>query len=220
MNDVRTLAGCAGNGPSYIADGHHRYATAQRYLREVGPEGAGTYGYFCPNDRGLLVLPYHRILLAAPGPGEVMTRLHGRYRLNAVNDAEQAAREVADSTLPFAFAICWPDGKAIVCESAPGVLDELPKDAPPCLRDLDTYVLHNVGFKHLGLADPRVEFVHSLADAKAELLAHRDAAAILMRATPLRHIAAVADGSESMPPKSTFFHPKIPSGLLIHPLEP
>ena len=93
------------------------------------------------------------------------------------------------------------------------------RNPPPCLKDLDTYFLHQVGFKHLGLSDPKVEFVHSLADARAELAAHPDAVAVLMRATPLRHIAAVANASESMPPKSTFFHPKIPSGLLIHPLE-
>lgn len=217
--DIAALAQSAGSGPSYIADGHHRYATAQRYLRDVGPEGATTYGYFCPNDAGLLVLPYHRILEGAPTAVEVMTRLDGKYLLNAVTDAETAAREVANSTLPFAFAIAWPDGKAIVCEAAPGVLDEFPKEAPQCLKDLDTYFLHHVAFKHLGLEDPKVEFVHSLADAKTELAAHPGAAAILMRGTPLRQIAAVADALESMPPKSTFFHPKIPSGLLIHPLE-
>lgn len=217
--DVQALAESAGRGPSYIADGHHRYATAQRYLKEVGPEGATTYGYFCPNDEGLLVLPYHRILFNAPTALDVMTRLESRYLLNVASSAEQAAHAVANSTLPFAFALCWPDGKAIVCESAPGVEDELPKDAPPCLKDLDTYFLHQVGFKHLGMNDPRVEFVHSLADAQTELSTHPDAVAILMRATPLRHIAAVADATESMPPKSTFFHPKIPSGLLIHPLE-
>ncbi|MBK5254462.1 MAG: DUF1015 domain-containing protein [Vicinamibacteria bacterium] len=216
---VEALAASAGGGPSYIADGHHRYATAQRYVKEVGPEGASTYGYFCPNDSGLLVLPYHRILFGAPSPSEVMTRLRGRYLLESVNSPERAAREVANSTLPFAFAICWPDGKAVVCESAPGVEDELPKEAAKCLKDLDTYFLHQVGFKHLGIEDPRVEFVHSLADAKRELQTHEDAVAILMRATPLRHIEAVADASESMPPKSTFFHPKIPSGILIHPLE-
>jgi uncharacterized protein (DUF1015 family) len=217
--DVGALAESAGGVPSYIADGHHRYATAQRYLREIGPEGAVTYGYFCPSDAGLLVLPYHRILFDAPSPVEVMSRLEGKYLLNVVKGPEEAAREVANSTLPFAFAICWPDGKAIVCESAPGVEDELPAGAPSCLKDLDTYFLHQVGFRHLGLRDARVEFVHSLAEARAELAAHQGAAAVLMRATPLRHIAAVADASESMPPKSTFFHPKIPSGLLIHPLE-
>jgi uncharacterized protein (DUF1015 family) len=217
--NIDELAKAAGGPASYIADGHHRYATAQRYLREVGPEGGVTYGYFCPNDDGLLILPYHRILFGAPKPAEVMTRLQGRYLLSAVDGAERAAREVANSTLPFAFALLWPDGKAIVCESAPGVEDELPKEAPQCLKDLDTYFLHQAGFRHLGLTDPKVEFVHSLADARKELASHSDAAAILMRATPLRHIAAVADASESMPPKSTFFHPKIPSGLLIHPLE-
>jgi uncharacterized protein (DUF1015 family) len=217
--NIEELAKSAGSGPSYIADGHHRYATAQRYLREVGPEGAVTYGYFCPNDEGLVVLPYHRILFGAPGAAEVMTRLEGKYLLSAAGSAEQAAREVANSTLPFAFALLWPDGKAMVCESAPGVEDELPKEAPQCLKDLDTYFLHQVGFRHLGMTEPKVEFVHSLADAKTELKAHQDAVAVLMRATPLRHIAAVADASESMPPKSTFFHPKIPSGILIHPLE-
>ena len=217
--NIEELAKSAGGGPSYIADGHHRYATAQRYLKEVGPEGAVTYGYFCPNDEGLVVLPYHRILFDAPTPAQVMTRLEGKYLLSAVDTAEKAAREVANSTLPFAFALLWPDGQAIVCESAPGVEDELPKEAPQCLKDLDTYFLHHAGFKHLGLVDPKVEFVHSLADARSELAAHPGAVAVLMRATPLRHIAAVADASESMPPKSTFFHPKIPSGILVHPLE-
>ena len=70
--DIATLAALAGSGPSYIADGHHRYATAQRYLNEVGPEGAVTYGYFCPNDERLVVLPYHRILFGAPGPDDVL----------------------------------------------------------------------------------------------------------------------------------------------------
>jgi uncharacterized protein (DUF1015 family) len=218
--NVRELAGIAGSGPSYIADGHHRYATAQRYLREVGPEGWSTYGYFCPSDENLLVLPYHRILFGAPSPSEVMDRLRGKYLLTAIDGAEKAAREVQASTLPFAFAICWPDGKGIVCESAPGVEDDLPQAAPKCLKDLDTYFLHQAGFKHLGLNDPKVDFAHSLADAKAVLADYPGAASILMRKTPLRQIAAVADASESMPPKSTFFHPKIPSGLLIHPLEP
>lgn len=216
---IAALAAAAGGPPSYIADGHHRYATAQRYLREVGPEGGTTYGYFCPNDAGLLVLPYHRIVFDAPDLGSVKARLEGRYLVNEVEGAERAAREAANSTLPFAFSVLWPDGRALVCESAPGVEDELPVEAPQCLKDLDTYFLHQAGFRHMGLVDPKVEFVHSLADARTELAAHRDAVAILMRGTPLRQIAAVADASESMPPKSTFFHPKIPSGLLVHPLE-
>lgn len=217
--DVEALARAAGRGPSYIADGHHRYATAQRYLHEVGPEGAATYGYFCPNDAGLLVLPYHRILFEAPSPAEIQARLEGRYLLKVAETLEAAARDVAHSTARFAFAICWPDGQAMVCESAQGLEDEFPEETPQCLKDLDYYFLHQLSFGHMGMADPRVEFAHSLAEARAELATHSNAVAILTRATPLRHIAAVADASESMPPKSTFFHPKIPSGILIHPLE-
>lgn len=217
--DIQALTQVTGAGPSYIADGHHRYATAQRYLKEVGPEGGATYGYFCPNDSGLLVLPYHRIVFGGPTPEETKALLRGKYLLEAVNSPEQAAREVAKSTLPFAFAICWPDGQAIVCESLPGAEDEFSAEAPKSLKALDTYFLHQVALKHLNLDDPRIEYVHSVAEAKAELQVHDDAIAILMRATPLRQISAVADASESMPAKSTFFHPKIPSGILIHPLE-
>src|SRR6185503_13627561 len=56
---------------AYIADGHHRYATALRYRDAKGPEGAWTLGYFTPMDApGLLVLPYHRILAGGPSRDE------------------------------------------------------------------------------------------------------------------------------------------------------
>ena len=68
-------------------------------------------------------------------------------------------------------------------------------------------------------ADEAVNYVHSLKEAEEALAKATCKLAVLMRGTPVRQIVAVADAKESMPAKSTFFHPKIPSGLLIHPLE-
>ena len=61
--------------------------------------------------------------------------------------------------------------------------------------------------------------MHSLARGRARRWpTGRCRLAVLMRGTPVRQIVDVAEAGESMPAKSTFFHPKLPSGLVIHPL--
>lgn len=204
---------------AYIADGHHRYATALRYRDEVGPDGAWTCGYFTPlGARGLLVLPYHRILSAGPTLAEAKARLEGRFMLSAAADAVAAAAAAAGSTMPHAFALAEPGGGAVVAEALPGTEDLLPADAPACLRSLDSYFLHKAALPLLGVPEDGVSYVHSLREA-AEAVAHgRCRLAVLMRPTPVRQVVDVAEARESMPAKSTFFHPKLPSGLVIHPL--
>jgi uncharacterized protein (DUF1015 family) len=205
---------------SYIADGHHRYATALRYRDAVAAEGAWTFGYFTPLDSpGLLVLPYHRLLGAGPTLGEARKKLGGAFLLNDAPDAATAAREAAQSTMPYAFALAEPGGGALVAEALPEAEDLLPAETPPSLRALDTYFLHQAVLPRLfGLDDSAVRYVHSQAEAEHALAQGLCRLALLLRATPVRQIVAVAEAGESMPAKSTFFHPKLPSGLVIHPL--
>lgn len=205
---------------SYIADGHHRYATALRYRDEVGAQGAWTFGYFTPLDSpGLLVLPYHRLLSAGPRLHEARRKLAGAFLLNDVPDAASAARDAAQSTMPYAFALAEPGGGALVAEALPEAEDLLPADAPPSLRALDTYFLHQAVLPKLfGLDDSSVRYVHSQSEAERALAGRACRLALLLRATPVRQIVDVAEAGESMPAKSTFFHPKLPSGLVIHPL--
>ena len=205
---------------AYIADGHHRYATALRYRDAHGPDGAWTLGYFTPMGApGLLVLPYHRILAAGPTLDEARSKLSRHFDLAAAADVAAAAHAVAASTRPYAFALAQPGGGALVAESKSGVDGLLPNDTPASLRALDTYFLHRAVLGPLlGVADPAVSYVHSLAEAE-EAVAHGACRlAVLLRGTPVQQIVDVAEASESMPAKSTFFHPKLPSGLVIHPL--
>jgi uncharacterized protein (DUF1015 family) len=206
---------------AYIADGHHRHATALRYRDEVGPEGAWTFGYFTPMEApGLLVQPYHRLLSAGLSLGDARRRLEqGPFRVTAVADARTAARLAAESTASYAFGLAAPGGGALVAEALPAASDLLDKADPPSLRALDTYFFHGAvlsGF--LSVGDDAVSYVHSLAEAEEALAARACHLAALMRGTPVRQIVDVAEAGESMPAKSTFFHPKLPSGLVIHPL--
>jgi len=205
---------------AYIADGHHRYATALRYRDANGPEGAWTLGYFTPMDApGLLVLPYHRILAGGPSRDEARRALGGTFLLNDVKDAAAAARDAGQSTMPYAFALAWPEGGALVAEALPEVEDLFPPDTPPSLRALDTQFVHAVVLpKLLGIGDEDVSYVHSFAEAQQALSDQACRLALLMRGTPVRQIVDVAEARQSMPAKATFFHPKLPSGLVIHPL--
>jgi uncharacterized protein (DUF1015 family) len=206
--------------PAYIADGHHRYTTALRYRDAHGPDGAWTLGYFTPAGApGLLVLPYHRILSQGPSLEEARERLGARFRLTPVADAVQAAAAVAASRASHAFALAEPGRGALVAEAQPGAESLLPAESPGSLRALDTHFLHHAVLGPLlGVPESAVSYVHSLAEAEEALAQRTCRLAVLLRGTPVAQILAVADARESMPAKSTFFHPKLPSGLVIHPL--
>jgi len=209
-----------GGVKSYIADGHHRHATALRYRDATGPDGAWTLGYFTPIEApGLRVEPYHRILSEGPSLEEAGRRLGGSFRQTPLEDAGAAAAAVAASTAPHAFGLAERGRGAVVVEAKPGAQSLLAAEAPACLRALDTYFLHHAVLAPLlRVPDTAVSYVHSLAEAEKALADGACRLAVLMRATPVRQIVDVAEAGESMPAKSTFFHPKLPSGLVIHPL--
>jgi len=205
---------------AYIADGHHRHATALRYRDEFGPDGAWTMGYFTPLEGpGLVVLPYHRILARGPSLAEARRALEGRFRLTDAASTKGAARAALRSTAPYAFGLAEPGGGALLAEALPAAAALLPADAAPSLRALDTYFLHHVVLSALlKVPDDAVDYVHSEAEAEDAVARGACRLAVLMRPTPVGQIVDVAEAGTSMPAKSTFFHPKLPSGLVIHPL--
>lgn len=205
---------------AYIADGHHRYATALRHRDATSPDGAWTLGYFTSiQDPGLIVLPYHRILSKGPTIAEAKERLAGRFLVNDAKSPADAAHQADQSTMPYAFGLAEPGGKAIVVEALPETEELLPADTPRSLRALDTYFLHKVVLGPiLGIPDDAVDYVHSLAEAEESVAGGHCRLAVLLRPVPVRQIVDVSEEKQSMPAKSTFFYPKLPSGLVIHPL--
>jgi uncharacterized protein (DUF1015 family) len=209
-----------GSTPAYIADGHHRHATALRWRDAHGPDGAWTLGCFTPlDDPGLRVLPYHRILAEGPTLEEAGRRLEDHFSLTPAPDPSTAAEAAGRSRARWAFALAEPGRGALVAEAKDTAGALLPADAPACLRALDPYLLHHgVLGPLLGISDSAVSYVHSLGEAVDAVDRGGCRLAALLRGTPVQQIVDVADAGESMPAKSTFFHPKLPSGLVIHPL--
>ncbi|HTQ41123.1 MAG TPA: hypothetical protein VMI75_00105, partial [Polyangiaceae bacterium] len=98
---------------------------------------------------------------------------------------------------------------------------------PAVLRTTDVAVLHAGLLEHvLGIspaaqaAKTNLWYPQNAASALAELRAGKGDVLFLMNATPVAQVRSVAEAGEVMPQKSTFFHPKVPTGLAIHTLDP
>jgi uncharacterized protein (DUF1015 family) len=213
-----------------IADGHHRYETARVYADEVGGEGPHRYVLMCLvalEDPGLTVLPTHRLVrgLDSAKQEALATALRRDFELEEIQPdalpppASGGPLQLGyiDSHFQRAFRLTLRD-QAIADAALQGHSD--------AYRHLDTAVLEALVLKDaLGLDDEAIDHLDGLGYARNddEALALVGSgeydAAFFMRGTPIEQVRAIAASGENMPPKSTFFHPKVPTGLLFNPLD-
>jgi uncharacterized protein (DUF1015 family) len=227
---VAAVCQVASESELLIADGHHRYETARVHSEETdAPAGAGfTLAYLVAlEDPGLVVFPTHRLVDGLTDED-----------WTALDEAVAKHFDVVDLDAPFEPSGQGGDRVQItLLDSRDGSAKLLtlrdPADAAARLadrsqayRELDTAVLEAFLLRDaLGLTEDRIDHLDGFGYARDLVTAvesvangERDAA-FLMGPTPVQRIRAVADASEYMPPKSTYFFPKIPTGILLSPLE-
>ena len=229
-----------------IADGHHRYAAALAYrdeLDRVKPglpaDGGHRSTLMClvaKGDPALVIYPTHRLLRTLGGgtPDELVRRLDPYFVIQVIEEdvRRPTGRAWAISKLSehmgksSAFLLVTAaDRKVRLLTLKDGAdLSGLPLPAQETLRALDASVLHGVILEGvLGLpagARDTLDFVRDAGDAVTRTLGGEYAAAFLLNPTPMWQVQAVADAGLTMPQKSTWFHPKIPSGLVLRPVDP
>ncbi|MBA3421627.1 MAG: DUF1015 domain-containing protein [Thermoleophilaceae bacterium] len=228
---IEAVGRALGDRELLIADGHHRYETARLYTRELGSEGEHSYVlmFLCAlSDPGLEVFPTHRLLTGLGDP-EVQERLGAALKRDF--EVEPVDRsEIAPPADPSRVAFGYMDSHfrrpyRLTLKNPSTAADALP-DHSDAYRALDTAVLEALilrgalGLSEADIADQRgVSYAKSTAEALEAVESGRVDAAFFMRATPVEQVQAVAAAGESMPPKSTFFYPKVPTGLVFNPLE-
>ena len=210
--------------PLYIADGHHRYETASAYALENPAADRVLALIVSAQDPGLAVLPTHRVIF---GPGREVERLLPRWRDWFDVQPVAAGRD------PLAvLAALGRDGTACLVADRSRILallfqagalpDRLPSLAhSAAVRDLDVARIESLVVKEVlaaGTSTPVVRFVPDGNEA-LDMVQHGGAAvAVLLNPTKVEQVFAVADAGDVMPPKSTYFIPKVPSGLVLRPL--
>jgi uncharacterized protein (DUF1015 family) len=213
-----------------IADGHHRYETARLYAEEVGGEGEHRYVLMllCAlSDPGLAVLPTHRLLsgLGEPEQRAIRDVLLRDFDIEEV-DAAELAPDGACGRVQFGYMDAFHRTPYLVTLKDQAIADRALGGKPEPYRRLDTAVLEALVLRGaLGMTEDDISHLRGLAysksldDARAAVEAGRYDAGFFLRATPIEQVRAVAAAGESMPPKSTYFYPKVPTGLVFNLLE-
>jgi uncharacterized protein (DUF1015 family) len=212
----------------YVADGHHRFETAAAYAEERraagDAEGADSQHVLvyasAVDDPALLVLPIHRIVLPRAGPpssrDEILGRLDPAWEMEPVDDplAELSRLEKRH-----------PSQHACVAVTARGtaILHRPRREGASPRATLDVAVLQEeviapCGIGEAELREGAVEYTRDPAEAVAAVREGRAPLALLLAPCTPREVVAVADAGETMPQKSTYFYPKVPTGLVLSPL--
>ncbi|MDQ6834905.1 MAG: DUF1015 domain-containing protein [Actinomycetota bacterium] len=213
-----------------IADGHHRYETARVYAEEIGGEGPHRYALMCLvalQDPGLTVFPTHRLVrgLSPEQQEELASALRRDFQITELSDAQQLAPAPGDD-VRMGYIDSHFRRPFMLTLKDPSIADAALADHAAPYRQLDTAVLEALILKGaLGMSDEDIDELHGLGyardfDQATGLI--EDAsydAAFFMAPTPVTRVQEVAAAGESMPPKSTYFVPKVGTGLVFNPLD-
>lgn len=227
-----------------IADGHHRYETAVRYAEEVSAlhpdaparaEHRWTMALLANgDDPNLVVFPTHRHVHSLPS-FEWNAMIEGAKQIFDVRHLADGApassiiKELEGAKTP-SFAAASPGGQVAILALKPSVdLASHPTlgARPAVLRKTDVAILHHGVLEHLLGITPQAQaaktniwYPQDAVAALAELRGGKGQVLFLMNATPVAQVREVAEAGEVMPQKSTFFYPKVLTGLAIHTLDP
>lgn len=237
---ISALSAAVGPKPVFIADGHHRYETACDYrdqLAEGGflrPDHPANYVLtmlVAMQDPGLTVLPTHRLFPGLPAltSEELVRRLESCFACQFAGSGPEAARNVwediatSGSQDVIGFFTSKDSRWTIARLTAEGRqrMDQVAPDHQDPWRQLGVSVLHRLVLATLLEWDetPQADYVHDVDQVAARLKTGQYPLAALVMPATVKDIQQVSMCGERLPPKSTYFFPKLLSGLVLNPLE-
>ncbi len=242
VTDVKVIgevAAVMANKPTFIADGHHRYETACNYRDEIARSGPLDASHpvnyvlmMCVsmNDPGMIVLPTHRLFRGLPrlNAEQLVSRLGECFDVQiaepGLKGAETIWQGIESSGDQGTVGLFTPsDQRWLVAKLTDAGRNRMADIAPEhseVWQALGVSILHRLIVETLLDAKelPKPEYVHLVRELVEGIEADDDfsMAALVMPAT-LDHIRAISSHGERMPAKSTYFYPKLLSGLVINP---
>lgn len=225
--------------PVFIADGHHRYGTALLYRAERARSGAGLSNDDPANfvlcvfagmeDPGLLILPTHRVLcdlptIAASGLGDALEQ---HFEVTHAPDVREgpALAEMLPRFGPLAMgAFVAGEGRSFVfAPRDPDLLARYEPNRKPAWRKYGLSILHRyvidevVRPKFAGGREITIHYIKDAAGAAADARTHHGVS-FIVQPTTMTELRDMCTAGELMPQKSTFFFPKLATGMVINPL--
>jgi uncharacterized protein (DUF1015 family) len=208
-----------------IADGHHRYETA-RVHHEEGGAGHVLMCLVALQDPGLTVFPTHRLLTEIGDREGLRATLERDFEIAPTEELEPQGDGGGRGRVQMGYLDAHHQRPLMLTLKDPEIAAEALPDKPEPYRALDTAVLEALVLQGaLGMSEDDISHLHGLdyardtAEARERVESGEAQAAFFMRGTPVAQVRAVAATGESMPPKSTYFFPKVLTGMVFNPLD-
>ena len=198
----------------FIADGHHRYETAWDYSQERKEKDEDyslqkdynyVLTYFCPmEDQGISIWPTHRVI---EEPVELESNIDKYFAVCSSKDFQKLSKKEIQPIMVF------KNGKyRVLTIKKDSLLKKVMPNNSKAYRNLAVSILHNVLIPNIDAS----EFNYVKNDKEAVLLAQKTGKiAIIVPPTPIESLKAISLNNEMMPQKSTYFYPKVASGVVM-----
>ncbi len=217
----------------YIADGHHRYETGLNYRNErraaasswTGEEPANFIlaAVVAADEPGLVVLPTDRVLNLPDPDVDLASCLGGLFELTPAGSVEELSAMLAKAGESGpAFGAVTAGGRnltLITPRNLTAAVAMTPADHSDAWRHLDVAILHHAVLASLGYEESpeTIDYTEEHEHAAHCVAAGEWNAAFLLNPTPVKQIIQVAETGDRMPRKSTFFYPKLGTGVVMLP---
>jgi uncharacterized protein (DUF1015 family) len=230
---VQPIIGFLKDKRVFVADGHHRYETALIFrdsMRLKHPEDSPDAPYnFIPmfftnmDDPGLIVLPTHRLIHSLPEfhQTEFIEKLRLYFECFVVDSDDQLLQRLDDEQHLFGLALPVPPRFLFLRLRPDSRLETY--GIPKVLADLNVTIVHSLilgNILHISDEDQEKKlYLDYEKDARTAIRSVREGraqAAILLNPTPIEQLRAVAEAGYTIPQKSTYFYPKLLSGLVAY----
>lgn len=225
------------NRPAYIADGHHRYDTGINYRNErmaANPTHTGNEPYnfifTCLTniyDEGLIIFPLHRVLhsVADFNAEQLKVQLSEFFSITELNSEDELKNYLDSATSSYTYGVVTT-GALYGITLKGDAASLLGAQCPEAVAELGVVVLHEVvlhkllGISHEAMAEQRnLFYVTGLSEVFHAVACRTAQAGFVVKPTTVQQVLDVSASGEVMPQKSTFFYPKLMTGLLFNPLD-
>jgi uncharacterized protein (DUF1015 family) len=235
---VNAIVAALEDEPVLIADGHHRYETALNYRNECAAKAGNAWTGSEPEnfvmmmcvatlDPGLVVLPTHRLVKNVPA----VDLMNLPIKLREFFDVEEVAGDSSDLLErvnegdQIKIGLLVPETQYLLTlKDAHGDAMDLERSA--AFNDLDVTILHRLILeRELGIdsqklaAGEHVGYTVHADEAQKKVSNHEYSAAFLLRPTRVEQVRECCAAGDKMPQKSTYFYPKLMTGLVLRPLD-
>jgi uncharacterized protein (DUF1015 family) len=211
----------------FIADGHHRYQVAMNYrqarlARKTNVTGKEPYNYVMTyftniDSRDLQIFPMHRIIKKFPSNIDF---LEDFFRIDKVKSKADLMILLAKAGRnEHAFGLYRRDGIRLLRLKSKHLIDDLVKEGSPDYKSLDATILKAFVFDKVGVRSEDIVYTKDLDQVFDMVNESHAEAGFILNAVKISQLKAIALNGEKMPPKTTYFYPKVLSGLTIYKME-